>query len=76
MIDRGSGVAAEIAGRIFDPFFTTKPQGLGVGLSLSRSIVESHGGCLEFSANADSGTTFSLTLPLEDREEPPDVETV
>jgi signal transduction histidine kinase len=49
--------------RIFEPFVTTTPNGLEVGLALSRSIVEAHGGRLWATANSDVGTTFHFTLP-------------
>ena len=62
--DTGCGVAPEVSDRLFQPFVTTKAEGMGVGLSISRTIVESHGGMLWFESNADAGTTFHLTLPI------------
>jgi len=62
--DNGTGIAAEIAETLFEPFATTKANGLGMGLSISRSIVESHGGRLWATANPGSGTTFHFTLPI------------
>ena len=61
--DTGVGLPAEKADQIFDAFFTTKPQGSGMGLAISRSIVESHGGRLWAVPNDWRGTTFSFTLP-------------
>lgn len=61
--DCGAGVDPAIAERIFDPFFTTRPDGFGMGLSISRSIVESHGGRLWAAPNPDRGTTFRFTIP-------------
>jgi two-component system sensor kinase FixL len=60
--DTGSGIAPEIAEQLFQPFVTTKRQGMGVGLSISRTIVESHGGRLWADSNTDGGTVFRLTL--------------
>jgi two-component system sensor kinase FixL len=62
--DTGCGVSPEVSDRLFQPFVTTKSEGMGVGLSISRTIVESHGGMLWFESNADAGTTFHLTLPI------------
>jgi C4-dicarboxylate-specific signal transduction histidine kinase len=63
--DRGCGAPKEALPRIFDAFFTTKPSGLGIGLSLCRTIVEDHGGKLSAENNAAGGMTFSLTLRAE-----------
>jgi len=63
--DNGSGVAKDVIDRVFDPFYTTKPRGMGIGLSVSRTIVESHGGVLAVRANEGGpGATFSFTLPV------------
>ena len=61
--DTGVGLPAEKADHIFDAFFTTKPQGSGMGLAITRSIVESHGGYLWATANSAQGATFHFTLP-------------
>ncbi|MHA1529556.1 MAG: sensor histidine kinase [Alphaproteobacteria bacterium] len=61
--DHGHGISAESAQRLFDPFYTTKPQGLGLGLSISRSIVESHGGRLWATPGRENGAAFHFTLP-------------
>jgi PAS domain S-box-containing protein len=63
VIDTGVGLAAEAMSRIFDAFFTTKPQGTGLGLAITRSIVESHGGRIWATTNAERGTAFHFTLP-------------
>jgi two-component system, LuxR family, sensor kinase FixL len=65
--DTGPGLDAETAGKVFQPFWTTKPQGMGLGLALSRTIIESHGGRL-WTEPAVRGASFSLTLPVADGE--------
>jgi C4-dicarboxylate-specific signal transduction histidine kinase len=65
--DTGAGIAPQTMERIFEPFFTTKPQGLGLGLSISRTIAEAHGGTLGVSANPDAGATFCLELPAAEK---------
>jgi len=61
--DTGVGIPADKVDQIFDTFFTTKPQGTGMGLAISRSIVESHGGRLWAASNSGRGATFRFTLP-------------
>jgi signal transduction histidine kinase len=61
--DTGVGLPTEKMEQIFSAFFTTKPQGSGMGLAISRSIVESHGGQLWATANDGRGATFHFTLP-------------
>jgi signal transduction histidine kinase len=63
--DTGVGLEPEQAEQIFDAFFTTKPQGTGMGLPISRSIVELHGGRLWATSNSGPGVTFQFTLPSE-----------
>jgi signal transduction histidine kinase len=61
--DAGVGIDVTKAARLFDAFFTTKPGGMGMGLSISRSIIERHGGRLWATPNPTHGTTFHFTLP-------------
>ena len=64
--DSGIGLTAEQADRIFEPFFTTKPEGIGMGLPISRSIVEAHGGRLWATPGHLQGAVFQFTLPKEE----------
>jgi len=61
--DSGKGLDAQQASRIFDSFFTTKPDGIGMGLSISRSIVEAHGGRLQAIPGSSQGAVFQVILP-------------
>jgi PAS domain S-box-containing protein len=62
--DSGPGLDLNNLGRLFDAFYTTKPQGLGMGLSISRSLIEAHGGRLWASTNVPNGALFQFTLPI------------
>ncbi len=68
--DVGPGIAPEVEARLFTPFFTTKPEGMGLGLSLCRTVVEQHGGQLVFEPHPPHGTIFRFTLPLADLPDP------
>ena len=61
--DHGIGLTSDELAKIFDPFYTTKRDGLGMGLAISRSIVEAHGGRLWAKNNTDRGSTFYFTIP-------------
>ncbi len=61
--DRGTGISAEVSEHIFEPFFTTKPDGLGLGMNICRTIVESHRGRLSFENRPVGGTVFTIELP-------------
>src|SRR6266478_561672 len=69
IIDTGPGIKPEVAKRLFEQFFTTKPQGTGLGLYISRQIIEEHGGALQWSSAPEQGTTFTATLPIKRAED-------
>jgi two-component system sensor kinase FixL len=62
--DTGPGISADIAANLFQPFVTTKAGGMGVGLSISRRIIRSHGGDLTVRSNESGGACFTFTLPI------------
>lgn len=62
--DLGGGIASDVAPQLFTPFFTTKAEGMGLGLSLCRTVIEQHGGHLAFDAHQPRGTVFRFTLPV------------
>jgi len=61
--DIGPGIAPEVAEQLFTPFFTTKAEGMGLGLSLCRTVIEQHGGNLVFESSPPQGAVFRFTLP-------------
>ncbi len=68
VMDTGTGISEEIAAQLFQPFMTTKRHGMGVGLSISRTIIEAHGGQIRAEPNPGGGTVFRFTLPGAPRE--------
>ena len=62
--DSGAGIPAAMMNQIFDPFFTTKPNGMGMGLSITRTIVAAHGGRVWAENGGDGGATFHVSLPV------------
>ena len=63
--DSGMGMSPDVMARLFEPFFTTRSQGIGMGLPISRSIIEGHGGSLWAESTSSQGSIFKFTLPTE-----------
>jgi two-component system sensor kinase FixL len=63
--DNGPGFDPKIEANLFQPFNTSKPEGMGIGLSVCRTIVESHGGKITAANNKNAGVTFQITLPVD-----------
>jgi len=63
--DTGPGVTPDVGKRLFEQFFTTKPQGTGLGLYISRQVIEEHGGTLRWESTPGAGTTFTASLPIK-----------
>jgi len=68
--DNGSGIPTDQFPRLFEPFFTTKPNGMGMGTSIARTIVQAHNGRIWAENNLDGGATFRFTLPVASGEGP------
>ncbi|MBL0421189.1 PAS domain S-box protein [Ramlibacter sp. AW1] len=66
VVDIGPGISPQVRQQLFTPFFTTKAEGMGLGLSLCRTVIEQHGGALGFEPNLPQGTIFRFTLPASD----------
>jgi signal transduction histidine kinase len=69
VVDTGKGIPPEVQKRLFDPFFTTKEKGTGLGLTISARIVEKHGGVIRYETHPGRGTTFSIVLPVAEKDE-------
>jgi signal transduction histidine kinase len=67
LADSGPGLSSTTLKHLFDPFYTTKPGGMGMGLSICRSVIEAHGGRVWATANVSKGAVFQFTLPAPPR---------
>lgn len=68
--DTGPGIASEALGQIFEPYFSTKDTGIGLGLPLTKKLIEDHGGQILVSSELGTGTSFTIILPREPTHEP------
>ena len=66
VVDRGYGLADDAEEKLFTPFYTTKKDGMGIGLTVCHSIIQSHGGRLSFQRHPEGGTIFEFTMPVAD----------
>jgi two-component system NtrC family sensor kinase len=71
--DPGEGIPAELIDRVFDPFYTSKVNGVGLGLSVTRKIIDAHGGRIEVASQPGKGTAFKVLLPREPQPQPAEV---
>jgi signal transduction histidine kinase len=71
--DTGAGMSAETLSHLFQPFFTTKPQGTGLGLVITRQIIDQHRGSVHCESTPGQGTTFTIRLPLAEAAQAPDI---
>jgi two-component system sensor kinase FixL len=67
VVDTGPGIDGAVIDQVFDQFFTTKAEGVGMGLSISRSIIEMHGGRVRAESGKDGGTTFRFCVPTSEQ---------
>jgi two-component system sensor histidine kinase HydH len=67
--DTGKGISHQEITKIFDPFYTTRPAGVGLGLAISKKIIEDHGGSIEVESKLSEGTTFKISLPIGKNQE-------
>ena len=67
--DTGCGISEENIQKIFEPLFTTKPKGIGLGLAISKRLVEQNGGAIEVASRVGEGATFTVKIPAEKRKE-------
>ena len=70
MSDRGPGLSVEALDKMFQPFYTTKPEGLGMGLSICRAIIQAHDGSIGAENNPQGGAAFYFTVPAAERASP------
>ena len=68
--DTGSGIAAEDISKIFEPYFSTKDTGTGLGLAIVKKAIDDHGGTINVTSKQGTGTTFTITLPVQEKGEP------
>jgi two-component system sensor histidine kinase HydH len=70
VIDTGCGIAAEDIAKVFEPYFSTKDTGTGLGLAIVKKAIDDHGGTISVVSKQGTGTTFTITLPVQEKGEP------